>query len=109
MHCSCSDDDVKLLARSRLLAQSAARMLMSCVDTSTISGCDSVRVFSLEHCARGMHIRVGETVSVRPCPLHTVGYLSFGSIENNILFLVTSACARRTGAAARVERRQRER
>ncbi len=38
----------------------------------------------------------------------TVGYLSFGPIENNIMFFVTSACARRTGAAARVERRRRE-
>ena len=39
----------------------------------------------------------------------TAGYLSFGPIEQNIMFFVTSACARRTGAAARVERRRRER
>ncbi len=30
-------------------------------------------------------------------------------LKNNIIFYVTSACARRTGAAARVERRRRER
>ncbi len=38
----------------------------------------------------------------------TVRYLSFGHIETNIMFSVTSACARRTGTAARVERRRRE-
>ena len=37
-----------------------------------------------------------------------VGYLSFGPIEQYYAF-VTSACGRRTGAAARVERRRRER
>ncbi len=36
----------------------------------------------------------------------TVGYLSFGPIERYIMFFVTSACSRRTGAAARVERRR---
>ncbi len=35
--------------------------------------------------------------------------LSFGSIEKYLMFFVTSACARRTGAAARVERRRCER
>ncbi len=30
----------------------------------------------------------------------TVGYQSFGPIENNIMVFVTSACARRTGAAS---------
>jgi hypothetical protein len=34
------------------------------------------------------------TVAIPP------GYLSFGPIENNIMFFVTSACARRTGAAS---------
>ncbi len=43
------------------------------------------------------------------CVAGTVGYLSFGPIETNIMFFVTSACARRPGAAARVERRRRER
>ena len=42
------------------------------------------------------------------CEAATVsaGYLSFGPIEKQIMVLVfvTSACARRTGAAARVER-----
>ena len=33
----------------------------------------------------------------------TVGYLSFGPIEKLFMFSVTLACARRTGAAARVE------
>ena len=41
-----------------------------------------------------------------PC---TAGRLSFGPIETNVMFSVTSACAGRTGAAARVERRRRER
>ena len=39
----------------------------------------------------------------------TVGYLSFGPIEKYFMLSVTLACARRTGAAARVERRRRER
>ncbi len=39
----------------------------------------------------------------------TVGYLSFGPIEIYFMLSVTLACARRTGAAARVERRRRER
>jgi hypothetical protein len=39
----------------------------------------------------------------------TAGYLSFGPIEKYFMFSVTLACARRTGAAARVERRRRER
>ncbi len=39
----------------------------------------------------------------------TVGYLSFGPIEKIFMFSVTLACARRTGAAACVERRRRER
>ncbi len=39
----------------------------------------------------------------------TVVCLSFGPIEKYIMFSVTSTCARRTGAAARVERRRRER
>ena len=39
----------------------------------------------------------------------TVGYLSFGPIENNIMCFVTSACARRPGAAASVKQRRRER
>jgi hypothetical protein len=39
----------------------------------------------------------------------TVGYLSFGPIEKYFMFSVTLACARRTGAAAHVERRRRER
>ncbi len=39
-----------------------------------------------------------------PIPL---GYLSFGPIEK-IVFFVTSACAKRTGAATRVEQRRRE-
>ena len=43
---------------------------------------------------------------IRCVPL---GYLSFGPIEQNIMFSVTSVCTRRTGAAARVERRRRER
>ena len=38
----------------------------------------------------------------------TVGFLSFGPIEK-IMFSVTSACARRTGAAVRVVQRRRER
>jgi hypothetical protein len=42
-------------------------------------------------------------------PPGTVGYLSFGSIDKIFMFSVTLACARRTGAAARVERRRRER
>ncbi len=43
------------------------------------------------------------------CSCSTAGYLSFGPIENKIMVFVTSACARRTGASARVERRRRER
>ncbi len=39
----------------------------------------------------------------------TVGYLSFGPIDKIFMFSLALACARRTGAAARVERRQRER
>ncbi len=39
----------------------------------------------------------------------TMGYLSFGPIDKIFMFSVTLACARRTGAAARVERRRRER
>ncbi len=39
----------------------------------------------------------------------TVGFLSFGLIEQNAVLFVTSACARRIGAAARVKRRLRER
>ena len=39
-------------------------------------------------------------------PCFAVGYLSFGPIEKNIMLSVTSACARRTGATARVERRR---
>ena len=39
----------------------------------------------------------------------TAGYQSFGPIEKIFMFSVTFACARRTGAAARVERRRRER
>ena len=39
----------------------------------------------------------------------TTGCLSFGPIEKNIMFFATSACARRTGAAACVERRRHER
>ena len=38
-----------------------------------------------------------------------VGYLSAGPIEGRKYVCVTSACARRTGAAARVEHRRRER
>ncbi len=50
-----------------------------------------------------------ELANVREVEASTVGYRSVGPIENNIMFLVTSACARRTGTAARVERRRRER
>jgi hypothetical protein len=32
--------------------------------------------------------------------VNTTGYLRFGRIENNIMFFVTSACARRTGVAS---------
>ena len=39
----------------------------------------------------------------------TPGYLRFGPIEKVFMFSVTLACARRTGAAASVERRRRER
>ena len=39
----------------------------------------------------------------------TAVYLRFGPIGKNRMFFVTSACARRPGAAARVERRRRER
>ncbi len=39
----------------------------------------------------------------------TMGYLSFGPIEKYFMFVATSACARRTGAAARMEQRRRER
>ena len=39
----------------------------------------------------------------------TVGYLSFGPIKKLLCFFATSACARKTGAAARVERRRCER
>ena len=39
----------------------------------------------------------------------TGGCLSFGPIEKDTVFFVTLACARRTGAAARVECRRRER
>ncbi len=39
--------------------------------------------------------------------LREVGvYLSFGPMEKQIMFFVTSVCARRPGAAARMERRR---
>ena len=51
-------------------------------------------------------------LKVKACVPHacsTAVCLSFGPIEKYLMFFVTSACARRTGAAARVERRRRER
>ncbi len=51
--------------------------------------------------------RSRQSDSIEAAPVHvahavvTVGYLRFGPIEENIMFFVTSACARRTGAAAR--------
>ena len=53
--------------------------------------------------------RLARLAEVRTICAVTAGYLRFGPIETNVLFSVTSACARRTGAAARVERRRRER
>ena len=43
------------------------------------------------------------------CTHGTAGYLRFGPIERIFLFFMTSACARRIGAAARMEQRRRER
>ena len=55
----------------------------------------------------------GIDIGTNPCKYVllciTVGYLSFGPIDKIFMFSVTLACARRTGAAARVERRRRER
>lgn len=39
----------------------------------------------------------------------TVGYLRFGPFGKILRFLVPISCARRTGTAARVERKRRER
>ena len=53
----------------------------------------------------------GDPVFVPPEPreVGTAGCLSFGPIEKYVMFFVTSACAKRTGTAVRVERRRRER
>jgi hypothetical protein len=53
--------------------------------------------------------RVNNQVMGTDTLLVTVEFLNFGPIEKILCFFVTSACARRTDAATRVERRRRER
>ena len=55
-----------------------------------------------------MFSRRTQCACMRSTVYSTVGYLSFGLIEKYYVF-VTSACAKRSGAATRVQRRRRER
>ncbi len=58
---------------------------------------------------RSVHAKTNREVMKIEIP-GTSRYLSFvDPSKNNIMFYLTSACAKRTGAAARVERRRRER
>ena len=66
----------------------------------------------LQYMVRHVYMRVLVCIcelARRTWRCRTAVCLSFGPIEKYIKFLVTSACARRTGAAARMERRRRER
>ena len=58
-------------------------------------------VFAQSHALMSLRTHAAELVPP--------GCLSFGPIEKYFMFSVTLACARRTGAAVRVERRRRER
>ena len=66
--------------------------------------------FTLANCGQATTLTYYMTLldEVRTGPrlsASTVGYLSFGPIDKIFMFSVTLACARRTGAAACVERR----
>ena len=74
--------------------------------TSTFDA-ETVQSLKLFQAARGSAVISGTLVDDQV--LLPAGTQSFGPIEKIVMFFVTSACARRTGTAARVERRRRER